>query len=84
VHDVAPRRASDRHETRASAVQGWRDPYSITYANLYILLGSIRKTLQVALQIIKNYRRINAEHYRFDMTGMQQLQILRYSPLQKF
>jgi hypothetical protein len=25
---------------------------------------------------------INAEHYRFDITGVQQLQILRYSPLQ--
>jgi hypothetical protein len=27
---------------------------------------------------------INAEHWRFDVTGMQQLQILRYRPLQKF
>jgi hypothetical protein len=27
---------------------------------------------------------INAEHYRFDVTGVQQLQILRYSPLQRF
>lgn len=27
---------------------------------------------------------INQEHYRFDLTGIQQLQILRYRPLQKF
>ena len=27
---------------------------------------------------------INAEHWRFDITGMQQLQILKYNPLQQF
>ncbi len=27
---------------------------------------------------------VNREHYRFDVTDMQQLQILRYRPLQKF
>jgi PKHD-type hydroxylase len=27
---------------------------------------------------------INAEHWRFDVTGMQQLQILKYNPLQQF
>jgi PKHD-type hydroxylase len=27
---------------------------------------------------------INAEHYRFDITGVQQLQILKYNPLQQF
>ena len=27
---------------------------------------------------------INQEHYRFDLTGIQQLQILRYRPFQKF
>jgi hypothetical protein len=83
VHDVAPRRASHRHETCAGAVKGWGDTYSITYANLLILLGSIRSALQVALLDINELTTaINAEHYRFDITGVQQLQILRYSPLQ--
>ena len=27
---------------------------------------------------------VNAEHYRFDITGVQQLQILKYNPLQQF
>ena len=27
---------------------------------------------------------INSEHWRFDVTGMQQLQILKYNPLQQF
>jgi hypothetical protein len=27
---------------------------------------------------------INAEHWRFDVTDMQQLQILKYNPLQQF
>jgi hypothetical protein len=51
---LAPRRASDRHETRAGAGQGWRDTYSITYANLLILLGSIRPALQVDLLKVIN------------------------------
>jgi hypothetical protein len=47
----------------------------IPFAPHYKWLYSIINELTMA---------INAEHYRFDVTGVQQLQILRYSPLQRF
>jgi len=47
----------------------------IAFAPQYKWLYSIMNELTDA---------VNAEHYRFDITGVQQLQILKYNPLQQF
>ena len=46
-------------------------PYSIHHNWIYNIMRELTDA-------------INGEHWRFDVTGMQQLQILKYNPLQQF